>query len=146
MKIGVLIAIIIICIVALFFLLYRGGIRFSTLKVRDKTIRVEVVDTPASRAQGLSGRVSLPENQGMYFVFEFPAKHGFWMKDMRFPIDIIWIKDGAIIGFQENTPVPTGGELPVYYPQSSVSHVLEINAFKAKEWGFRIGDKVEILP
>lgn len=56
-----------------------------------KKIRVDIADTVVTRTQGLSGRTSLAETDGMLFVFENADRYGFWMKDMNFAIDIIWI-------------------------------------------------------
>src|SRR3989344_8905757 len=73
------------------------------ISVGRNKVFVEIMDTAAKRAKGLSGRSSLSENEGLLFVFEekdiMPA---FWMKDMSFAIDIMWINDGVVIGISEN--------------------------------------------
>ncbi|MEK7167375.1 MAG: DUF192 domain-containing protein, partial [Patescibacteria group bacterium] len=69
----------------------------------------------------------------------------FWMKDMRFSLDIIWIKDDMIIGFEKNVqPQPLGEELRVYQPESFVNYVLEVPAGFVDGKGIKIGDKVEL--
>ena len=60
------------------------------LSIHDAKIAVEIVDTPKKRQQGLSGRDDLAENKGMLFVYTEPETIGIWMKDMKFPIDILW--------------------------------------------------------
>ena len=62
-----------------------------TIIIGEKDILVEVADTVAKRTKGLSGKETLPENEGLFFIFKEIGKHPFWMKDMRFPVDIIWI-------------------------------------------------------
>src|SRR3989344_9043068 len=61
------------------------------IKIAGQTIKVDLVLTPAEQEKGLSGRSELKEGEGMLFVFNKPDKHLFWMKDMNFPIDIIWL-------------------------------------------------------
>lgn len=65
------------------------------------------------------------------------------MKDMRFPIDILWIKDGKVTGFIENAPAPTSGtedsKLPTYSSKTPVDYVLELPAGYAKQYGIKIG-------
>ena len=64
---------------------------FQTLQIAGETFELEVADSVAERAMGLSGRSEIAENGGMIFVFENPEKHKFWMKDTLFPITILWI-------------------------------------------------------
>lgn len=61
------------------------------LQIAEATVHVEVVDTPEDRVQGLSGRESLSKGHGMLFVFEEPDVRRFHMKDMQFPLDIVWM-------------------------------------------------------
>lgn len=98
----------------------------------------EVRDTPAGREQGLSGRESVPPGYGMLFVFERPDRYGFWMKDMRVPIDIVWLSDtGVVLGIEEAArpeSFPT-----VFYPPAPVRFVLETRAGEARARGWGIG-------
>src|SRR3989338_4036642 len=89
----------------------------------------DVADTDAKRAQGLSGRESMAENYGILFVFEEPAQYSFWMKDMKFPLDFLWIRDGKIIEITQNVPPPALGEQPqTIAPRVPIDMVLEVNA------------------
>ena len=96
-------ALLIIIIVAGYFV-YKNS---SKVCIEDKIcFYVEVADTLNEREKGLSGKQSLEINKGMLFIFEKETLSGFWMKDMNFPIDIIWIdKNMRIIGI-EKSPVP----------------------------------------
>lgn len=86
---------------------------------------LETVDTDAERRKGLGGRESLCENCGMLFVFETPSRYAFWMKDMRFPLDIIWLS-GETVVFVARDIQPDF--LGVIDPTASADRVLEINA------------------
>lgn len=115
------------------------------LLVGNKTFMVEIASNFSSRATGLSGRKNLPPDSGMFFVFENKGKHGFWMKGMKFPLDIIWIDENEIKGFTENILPPVNPlKLDVYYPPQPVDKVLEINAGSVKKYNLKIGDRVEL--
>ncbi|HWB34361.1 MAG TPA: DUF192 domain-containing protein, partial [Candidatus Paceibacterota bacterium] len=67
------------------------------------TVSVDVASTPQEQEQGLSGRASLAEGSGMLFVFDPDAAPGFWMKDMNFSLDIIFMKaDGEVVGIEHD--------------------------------------------
>lgn len=113
----------------------------QTIRVGDQELFVEIADTLQLQVRGLSGRPSLGEQEGMLFVYESPQILSFWMKDMNFAIDIIWI-DGnrAITGIIANVSPDT-------FPQtfSSVSpaqYVLEVPAGWAERHGVAKEDQV----
>ena len=94
---------------------------------------VELAVTPAERNQGLSGHPPLADNEGMLFVFENEAKWTFWMKEMLFPLDMLWIDAGCtVVDITENAPKPepgqTLGDLPRFFPKTLAQYVLEVNA------------------
>jgi len=95
-------------------------------------------------ARGLGGRRNLPENRGLLFAYDGYYVPKFWMKDMRFSIDIIWIKDKMVVGFEKNTPVSNQNPLPTYQPKDFVNYVLEVNAGFVDKNQIKIGDRVEI--
>lgn len=118
----------------------------STVTIDNHTFNVQVQTTLAQQEQGLSGKTSLPQNQGMLFVFKTADRYAFWMKEMKFPLDIIFISNGKIVSISEDTPIPTTANennLPVYVPPSPVNQVLEINAGISKLNGFHTGDTVD---
>jgi len=112
-----------------------------------KTLNVdaEVADTAAKRKKGLSKRDSLPLNQGMLFVFEQSGMYGFWMKDMKFPIDIIWLDENKrIVDIVQNVPVEPGkkdSQLTIYKPDGDAKYVLEINAGLSQLNALQKGDQ-----
>ncbi len=154
----VLLTIFIVALIALaFFILFvkpKGGVivpstptatPMPSLQIGEVSINVEVVDTPEPMRIGLAKYSSLPENNGMLFIYSSPRPVVFWMKGMVFPIDIIWIADGKIVGFAENA-VPEPGvadnELKKYIPNDPVDMVLEVNAGFVQKHELKVGDSV----
>ena len=111
------------------------------IRIGTATLMVEVANTDVLREKGLSGQMSLEENKGILFLFEKPGRYGFWMKDMNFTIDIIWIdKDKKIVEVMKNIDPETFPE--TFYSQELVQYVVETRAGWAKENDIRPGDKV----
>jgi len=97
------------------------------LKIDKMTLNVELADTPEKKEKGLSNKRSLAENQGMLFVFDHPDFYSFWMKDMFFPIDIIWIgKDLKIIDITKDVWPDTYPKN--FKPSSPIKYAIEVNA------------------
>jgi uncharacterized protein len=121
----------------------------KTLSVGDKaTVTIEIADTPEKQQRGLSYRESLEESAGMLFSFNAPTRPAFWMFEMKFPLDMIWIRDNSIVFIHENVPAPTSGtpdsELPVYQPPVDIDSILEVNAGWVKKNGIVVGDSVKM--
>jgi uncharacterized membrane protein (UPF0127 family) len=112
------------------------------LIISQQKFNVELADTPAKQVQGLSGRESLGESEGMLFILPETSTPGFWMLDMKFPIDIIWIKDQQIVDWVSAWPVSAGEQLPIYYPPQPVNQVLEIKAGYADKIGIQKGENI----
>ena len=108
-----------------------------------RVLQVEVMVKDQDRALGLMFRPSLPEDQGMLFVFRTPDFHGIWMKNCRFPIDILWLdEDGRIVHVAEAVPPCKADPCPSYEPLRRASYVVEINAGQAREENARVGEVV----
>ena len=105
-------------------------------------IDAEVADTPARKQRGLSGRPSLADGQGMLFPYTEPGLHGFWMPDMHFDIDILWIRAGRIVDVSAD--VSKDDPRAVYRPREPAELVLELPAGTAARRGFRVGDAVRV--
>ncbi|MFH1508984.1 MAG: DUF192 domain-containing protein [bacterium] len=118
----------------------------ATVKIDNTIYNVEVVKSYNDKKVGLSNHTNLAENNGMIFVYDDKAVRGFWMKDMDFNIDIIWIDDNIIKHIEHNVPKPKSEDkdLPVYKPQVAVNYVLEIPAEDSKKYQMSEGDQVEI--
>jgi uncharacterized membrane protein (UPF0127 family) len=114
------------------------------VKIAGQNIKVELALTDASRQQGLSGRDSLKEDEGLLFVFEDLGEHTFWMKDMNFPIDIIWVGEDLKIVYIKKDARP---ELypETYFPDSSkkyAKYVLEVVSGFSEKYNLKEGDLV----
>lgn len=108
-------------------------------------VPVELALTGPQRAKGLSGRESLADGSGMLFVFDAPSDAGFWMPEMRFSLDIIWIgADCRLVHIEAEVPHPAPetprSELPTYAPAVPGQYVLEVNAGDAARAGWQLGD------
>ena len=122
------------------------GNKERTVTIKNTEIQAEVRDSALGRAQGLSGKQSLEEGHGMLFIFDSPGEYGFWMKDMNFAIDLLWIEDGKIVGVAEHlVPEPEKNilTLTVYKPPQPVRYVLELPDGNVKKYGFAVGDTVQ---
>jgi uncharacterized membrane protein (UPF0127 family) len=120
-----------------------------TFKVGAQILRVEVVTTPESITLGLSGREKIGSD-GMLFVFSESYVPRFWMKEMRFALDFIWIDHGTVVDITENVPPPKPGQtlsdLPLYSPEVLVNQVLEVPAGSVAQWKVKKGDIVTLQP
>lgn len=117
-------------------------VEFSKIYFQENAVDLEIVKTEESRRMGLSGRISLPENSGMLFIFDRPDFYGIWMKDMNFPIDIIWLNENLeVVGLKKNVAPETFPE--VFYPDNPAIYVLEINAGLAEKFGLESGYQVK---
>jgi len=117
-----------------------GG-KTVTVILSGTTVRAMLADTDELRIRGLSGRPSLSEDEGMLFVFPNPGTYGFWMKDMQFPIDIIWISEsGHVVGV---TPMVLPDTFPkTFFPPQPVVSVLEVPAGFSTRFGVVVGQSI----
>ncbi|OGG12985.1 hypothetical protein A2773_05865 [Candidatus Gottesmanbacteria bacterium RIFCSPHIGHO2_01_FULL_39_10] len=114
----------------------------SVVTINDKNISVEVADTDEERTRGLSGRKSLEENHGMLFIFPQKSIQRFWMKDMNFPIDIVWIDGDKIVGFDEYIPPEGSTPQKIYSSPLPVNKVLELPSGTVEDIKIKKGDKL----
>jgi len=115
-----------------------------SIAIRDQTVRLEIARTPDEQAKGLGDRDSLDWGHGMLFEYSEPRFAGFWMKDMRFDIDIVWIREGRIVDFSHRVKHSPEGPGPTIRPRELVDTVLEVPAGFAQANGWRIGDRAVI--
>jgi uncharacterized membrane protein (UPF0127 family) len=114
------------------------------VEIQGKRVWVEVADTPREQEKGLGERDSLAWDHGMYFEYDRPAFYAFWMKGMRFSIDIVWLREGRIVDLDPNVPFEEGSNGPTLRPAELVDAVLEVPAGYAAVHGWRIGDRVKM--
>lgn len=115
--------------------------------VGNQNFAIELATDPAVQRQGLSDRQSMDINTGMLFVYPENRNLVFWMKDMHFPIDLLWIDGDIVRGIEKNMVVPTPGtsdqDLKTYAAPTAVDKVLEINAGLIDKYGIKIGDQIK---
>ncbi len=115
----------------------------ATVHVHGQTLKVEVERSDRAKAKGLSGRRFIVDGRGMLFPFDSLGSYEFWMKDMRFPIDIVWIAQGKIVDVSRDVPPPKAGEEPVrVQSRAPADTVLEVQSGAAALW--QVGDAVTI--
>ena len=113
----------------------------NELKISGQSIPVQIAKSPLEQSLGLGGRSCIGDRQGMLFVFDKPGYYPFWMKSMKFPIDIIWIGvDNNVVDFQQNVQ-------PSSYPhtfvnQSPAKKVLEMAADSAQTLNISTGTHI----
>ncbi len=115
----------------------------ETVSFNKLEIPVYLANTPRSRTQGLSNKTHLPENKGMLFVFEQSDAYSFWMKDMKFAIDMIWIDENGKVVFVKENATPESYPA-LFTPSKPALYVLEVNAGFARENGIAVGSKLDI--
>lgn len=111
---------------------------------KNNCIQAEIAQDNAQRELGLMFRPNLEANRGMLFIFDTPDRYGFWLKNVKFPLDIIWIsEDKTIVDMKINLPPCPAEPCPTYVPAAPAKYVLEVNAGSVVRWGLKIGDKAE---
>jgi uncharacterized protein len=98
-----------------------------------KVLQVELMQNDQDRAMGLMFRPSLPMDHGLLFVFPEADFHGFWMKNCRFPIDMVWLDQAKkVVYLAEAVPPCKAEPCPVYSPMQRAQYVVEMNAGQAR--------------
>jgi uncharacterized membrane protein (UPF0127 family) len=98
---------------------------------------LEVADTEGKRTQGLGNREGLCSTCGMLFLFEGPGRYAFWMKDMHFPLDIIWLLGDRVVAIERGVQPDYPG---VFHPDAFADRVLELPASAGQS--LNVGDVV----
>ncbi len=118
---------------------------FSRISINGEIFDVEVVRKQEDLALGLSGRSHIEDKNAMVFVFDKEDFWGIWMKDMNFPIDVVWLdKNKKIIFIKENLKPETFPE--VFYPDLKALYVVEMSVDSVKKTKAKINDEVFFLP
>ena len=120
----------------------------STVKIKNLTIHVDLAVTQDQQEKGLSVKDNMTDNEGMLFPFKTPGDYSFWMKDMKFPLDILWVNSSSQIHHIEKNLQPCTFILfcPSVSPgtHSNSTYVLEVNADYTSKHNINVGDKVNI--
>ena len=102
----------------------------ADLTVNGYKLIVDLALTQDQQTKGLAVKNHMNESEGMLFVFQQPSRPSFWMKDMKFPIDIIWLgANRSVVYIAPNLePCPSQGNCPGYIPSRDSLYVLETTA------------------
>lgn len=115
----------------------------ATLRVGQSTYALDIASSKTDQQKGLGGRKSLAQNRGILFVFDAPGKQCFWMKDMLFSIDMIWLSSDKKVTHIAADVSP--GTYPKQYcGDTSTKYVIELNAGEAKRAGLHVGQQVSL--
>lgn len=119
--------------------------RKVSVTVNNVTVLADVADTNELRSKGLSVKDTLNETEGMLFVFNTEREHSFWMKGMKFPIDIIWIDGDKEVVHVEHSLEPCApvSFCPTYQPDRDALYVLETVAGFAQKYNVTDGTHVD---
>jgi len=133
--------VIIVLLIILFF--KKTPTKYTNVKIGDTEIKAEIADTLIKRTKGLMFRKSLPENEGMLFVFNEGDYHSFWMMNMSFPIDIIWVNEEKKVVDVVKNAQPCKLRCSTYKPKEKAMYVLEVNANFTEKHGIEIGSSLD---
>ncbi len=115
----------------------------AEVELKDQRLTVLVADNSYRSYRGLGKRDSLGNYDGMLFIYSEKSRHGIVMREMRFPIDIVWFDKGKVVDIASNVPVEPGVSeelLKKYYPRVEADLILELPAGWAEKNGLKIGD------
>lgn len=112
------------------------------VSINQHFIKAEIARTPYQFYQGLSKRASICPDCGMLFIFSDFDERTFVMRDMMFPLDIIFIAKGKVVKVYENLAPEGDKPQNLYNSEVPADQVLEINAGQAKAWGIKVGDEL----
>jgi uncharacterized protein len=135
-----ILAILALSILFLCIFAYFNFYSFRKIDINGNVFKVELAVSDTQKSKGLSERKSMCENCAMLFIFNHPEKYSFWMKNMQFSLDIIWISDSKIVYISKNVSANFEGSIQ---PPVPADKVLEINSGLAEKYDLKIGDAVK---
>jgi uncharacterized membrane protein (UPF0127 family) len=115
-----------------------------SVRIREVTYAVSVADTAGERARGLSNQAGIRFDQGMLFVHDASGVHCYWMKDMKFSIDILWFDESRRLIHSEKSVSPESYPKS-FCPAAEAKYVLEVTSGSVERQGFRAGDQLQLI-
>jgi len=130
-------------------MVYAGGPVAGMARIafpaHDISLTVEIASTPLARQRGLSGRRGLAGDSGMLFVLKRESPQGIWMKDMQFPLDILWFDSKLrLVGTADN--VKPDSYPKIFKPDQPAKYILEVNAGFLAQHPLEPGERMLISP
>lgn len=122
-------------------LIYKNSVS-PKVKINGHELDVVLAKTDKDKQIGLSKYDKLDQDKGMLFIFDQPGFYPFWMKNMKFPIDIIFINKDRIVTIYAEVPT-SKRNLILYSPTEASDKVLEVKAQTSTKYNFKVGEKVE---
>lgn len=143
-----LILLIVICLgIFVTIIKLTNSVNKPMVTINEKKFSAEIAKTDLQKEKGLSIYNKINDDFAMVFPFVNPGFYTFWMKDMKFSIDIIYVKNNKIVDIFQNIPYPKSATspLPFYKPSNLSDTVLEINSGLSKKYNFKKGNSVKII-
>jgi hypothetical protein len=144
MKIPLFILGLFIVIILVFIKVYYLNPQQPNAEINGHVFSLYLAKTSKDQEIGLAKFAEIAKNQGMLFIFQKADYYSFWMKNMRFPIDIIFINKNKIVDIFQKVPVSKNGNLPIYTTHAKADKVLEINSGLSDEYKIKIGNNIKI--
>lgn len=118
------------------------------ITIKNRTFELMLAKSEEDMVAGLTKVNKLDTDKGMLFVFSESNYYPFWMKNMKYPIDIVFINEDKVVDMYENVPAPQSDTDPanikIYKPKERANYVLEVASGVVKENNIKVGDQVEI--
>lgn len=146
--IGIVITLFLVLILDSFFSIQsldNSNHNMAEIIINDLTLYVEISQTDIETRKGLSNREKLEQDHGMLFVFDNKKVRTFWMKDMKFPLDMIWIEDNKIVDISKNVQLTENNSITRKKSCCPVNLVLEVNAGYCDQHDIKAGDEILLL-
>ncbi len=142
---NVLIGAIVLTVIIIGVFVWQTSSKTPTAKVGTHTFKLYVAKSSNDQQVGLSKYDKIEDSRGMIFTFGKPGYYSFWMKQMKFPIDIIYIRDNKIVKIHRNVKPPKErGELTLYNSTEPADKVLEVNAGLSQSYDIKEGDSISL--
>lgn len=109
-----------------------------------EVIQLEVAETQQQKAIGFMFRPEIPADRGMLFPFDSLRRASFWMKNVRVPLDMVFLRDGEVIAIASDVPPCTSDPCPTYGPPELIDSVIELRGGRAAELGLQAGDAIAV--
>ena len=111
--------------------------------INGELLKLEIAQSPSAITRGLSGRKKMEEDEGMLFIMPNVETQTFWMKEMQFPLDIVFLREGRVVDLV-TLQKPSLISIPTHQSKEMADMVLELNAGRATELKLEEGTKTTL--